>query len=506
MVQLDSLPRKIQVFVAGAGVMGTGIAQFVAQSGHTVYLYDCSEQALQTALETLTKSLHRLAAKKKITNEQATQVLSRIQPTLELADAASAALIIEAVVEKHEIKVELFQKLEEIISSDCILATNTSSLSVTSIGNCLKHPERLVGMHFFNPAPVMKLVEVIRGMHTSPIVAEQAFELARSWQKKAVYVRSTPGFIVNRIARPFYAEALALLQDQVLEPAQLDHLMRMAGFRMGPCELMDLIGHDTNYQVTTSMFEANYFDRRFTPSLVQKSLIDAGFLGRKSGRGFYDYSKPVEYEEPEIVNSNRIPSWGHLYLRGESWVADHFHKVLEQHGVRSTRDRSGQGCQIESEEFNLRLTDGRLASQIGKNIAVFDLPIQKIKQTSIAVAVSNHSSEQLLTDAMDWLRLFGFVPMPLPDTSGLVVARTIAMLINEAADAVQHGVCSEQDADIATRYGLNFPGGPFEWLNRLSVEYVSEFIDNLDRVYRGERYRLSPWLLQRRSFDSKQRH
>jgi 3-hydroxybutyryl-CoA dehydrogenase len=183
----------------------------------------------------------------------------------------------------------VFQELEGLVSEQCVLATNTSSISVTAIANGLKHPQRMVGMHFFNPVPLMKLVEVVSGLQTDANVAQAIFDLAGAWGKTAVYARSTPGFIVNRIARPFYAETLALLQEQAARPEQLDALLRGVGFRMGPCELMDLIGHDTNFSVTQSVFEANFYDRRFTPNLVQRELVDGGLLGRKTGRGFYSY-------------------------------------------------------------------------------------------------------------------------------------------------------------------------------------------------------------------------
>ncbi len=498
-MNLDS--QNAKVFVAGAGQMGMGIAQLVAQSGHSVLLYDVCQARSKSAKEILGKTFEHLVGREKLSSEEANRAFSRIELASDLADASQAGIVIEAIVEDRVEKRALFQSLEEFVSSKCILASNTSSLSITELGSGLNHPNRLVGMHFFNPAPVMKLVEVISGMKTSSAIADQVVDLAKTWGKIPVRANSTPGFIVNRIARPFYAEALALLQERTIEPVGLDRCFRGAGFRMGPCELMDLIGHDTNYQVTTSIFEANYFDRRFTPSLIQKSLIDAGFLGRKSGRGFYDYSKTHDKCEPETVPSepDKVPDWPNLFLRGSNSVADHIDSVLRKFGISFQRENSSIGCELESNGAKLRLTDGRMASQMGKEVAVFDLVFELNQSPTIAYAVSDHSSKYFVSDVENWLRLFGVRPLLVQDSAGLVVARTVAMLINEASDAVLQGVCSESDADIAVRAGLNYPAGPFEWLNLVGIDYVVDFIENLARVYQGERYRVSPFLLRRRS-------
>ena len=277
------------ILVVGAGIMGVGIAQVAAQAGHTVMLFDTREGAAIEAKDKLAKTLDALVTKGKLRAEEAAQTLSRIEMVSALEAAASARLVVEAIVENLTVKRGLFQQLEAIVAPDCVLATNTSSISVTAIANGLQHPQRLVGMHFFNPVPLMKLVEVVSGLQTDAAVAAAIFDLSQLWGKVPVHARSTPGFIVNRIARPYYAETLALLLEQAATPAVLDACLRSAGFRMGPCELMDLIGHDTNLAVTQSVYEANFFDKRFVPSLVQREMVDGGLLGRKSGRGFYAY-------------------------------------------------------------------------------------------------------------------------------------------------------------------------------------------------------------------------
>ena len=237
-----------QVLVIGAGIMGAGIAQVAAQAGHPVQLFDAREGAAAQARTNLGETLQGLVTKGKLESAQAQAVLSRIEPITDLSQAQGARLVVEAIVENLEAKRGLLRQLEALVSDDCILATNTSSISVTALANGLKHPQRLVGMHFFNPVPLMKLVEVVSGLQTDCQVAEAIFALSKTWGKVPVHARSTPGFIVNRIARPYYAETLALLLERAAAPEVLDACLKAAGFRMGPCELMDLIGHDTNFR------------------------------------------------------------------------------------------------------------------------------------------------------------------------------------------------------------------------------------------------------------------
>lgn len=281
------------VLVVGAGIMGAGIAQVAAAAGHRVMLFDTRDGAAASARERLAATLDGLVAKGKLAAGQAQATLARIESIAVLQQAGGARLVVEAIVEDLAAKRTLLRQLETVVDADAVLATNTSSISVTALAAGLAQPRRLVGMHFFNPVPLMKLVEVVSGLHTHPDVAAAIFDLASAWGKVPVHARSTPGFIVNRIARPYYAEALALLHEQVATPQMLDACLRAAGFRMGPCELMDLIGHDTNFAVTNSVYEANFYDKRYMPSLVQRELVDGGLLGRKTGRGFYRYPEGV---------------------------------------------------------------------------------------------------------------------------------------------------------------------------------------------------------------------
>ncbi|MBY0237662.1 MAG: 3-hydroxyacyl-CoA dehydrogenase, partial [Burkholderiaceae bacterium] len=270
--QIATLPaEQAMIGVVGAGVMGAGIAQVAALAGHPVRLLDVRAGAAEAALAQIAKGLDGLVAKGRMEAEARDALLARIQPASATAELAGAALVIEVIVEKLEPKQALLRELDGLLAPGAIIASNTSSISVTALANGMANPARLVGMHFFNPVPQMKLVEVVSGAETAPEVAAVIEALSRRWGKTPVHAKSTPGFIVNRIARPYYAETLALLQEQAGTPAVLDRALRAVGFRMGPCELMDLIGHDTNFLVTQSVFEANFGDKRFVPSLVQKA-------------------------------------------------------------------------------------------------------------------------------------------------------------------------------------------------------------------------------------------
>ena len=490
----SSFPPSLQgapLLVVGAGIMGAGIAQVAAQAGHPVWLHDAREGAAAEAKARLATSLDALVAKGRLSAEAVTQTLACITPVGALAEAAGARLVVEAIVEKLDVKRALFRELEGLVAPDCVLATNTSSISVTAIANGLAHPERLVGMHFFNPVPLMKLVEVVSGLQTAPAVAEAIFALSVAWGKTPVHAKSTPGFIVNRIARPYYAEALMLLQEQALAPEALDAVLRAAGFRMGPCELMDLIGLDTNYAVTKTVFEANFYDRRFTPSLVQRELVEAGQFGRKNGRGFYVYPEGAPALAPCPVAPPAAGST--VVVHGSGTVADALAVAAKGFTVSRVPTSNWVGLQLGS--LQLRQTDGRSAWQIARaeglaQLAVFD-ELPTVAGGAIAFATTGAASA---AHAAGVLQALGWQPVPMQDAPGLVVARTLAMLVNEAADAVQQGVCTPDGADAAMKLGVNYPAGPFEWLQRLGRSRVIGLIEALDACYRGERYRVSPWL------------
>jgi 3-hydroxybutyryl-CoA dehydrogenase len=492
------------ILVVGAGIMGAGIAQVAAQAGHAVLLHDARAGAAADAKGKLAKTLDGLVAKGKLGADAAAATLSRIEPIAALEAAASAGLVVEAIVEQLDAKRALLRQLEDIVGADCVLASNTSSISVSAIANGLRHPGRVVGMHFFNPVPVMKLVEVVSGLQTDPEVAGAVHALASAWGKVPVHARSTPGFIVNRIARPYYAEALALLLERAATPAVVDACLRGAGFRMGPCELIDLIGHDTNFAVTQSVYEANFYDKRFVPSLVQREMVAGGLYGRKSGQGFFRYvdGKAVGAELPAEAAPPR-PAAARVALHGSGPVAERLAAALQRSGVAFERGAAADWTGLAIDGGRLALTDGRSAAAVAfasgvADTALFDFPAPvDAAQPALGWTAAATASPAWQQAAPAWLHALGWAPQRIADAPGLVVARTVAMLVAEAADAVQQGVCTPDEADTAMKLGLNYPAGPFEWLARWDARSVVALIDHLDAHYRGERYRVGGWLRQR---------
>lgn len=300
---------ELIVGVVGAGAMGSGIAQVAASAGHRVVLGDVNPAAVGKARASIAKALAREVEKGRLEAAGVPDLLARIVEAGDLSrdysPFAECGVVIEAVLEDLAVKRRLFGALEAVVRDDCILATNTSSLSVTAIAGGCRRAERVVGIHFFNPATVMPLVEIVPGLATTPAVLEQATSLVRNWKKTTVVASDTPGFIVNRIARPFYSESLRQLDEGIADIATIDWAMRdLGGFRMGPFELMDFIGNDVNFAVTRSVFDAFFHDARYRPSVIQRRLVDAGWLGRKSGRGFYDYGAGAE--QPQALRDEAL--------------------------------------------------------------------------------------------------------------------------------------------------------------------------------------------------------
>ena len=285
--------------VIGAGSMGIGIAQVASTAGCNIFLFDQNKSVSEQSIKKLEKVLVRLIEKGKLNIVEKNSILKNITIVDSLESMKDSDLIIEAIVENSTIKKELFSNMESIVSNDCVLATNTSSISITSLASSLKNPSRFIGIHFFNPAPVMPLVEIIPALQTNNHLVKEVHQLLINWNKKPVVAKDSPGFIVNRIARPFYSEALRIYEEQIADFVTIDFAMKhIGGFKMGPFELMDFIGNDVNYAVTESVFKAFYYDPRYKPSFTQKQYADAGWHGRKSNKGYYDYSDGIELDLP----------------------------------------------------------------------------------------------------------------------------------------------------------------------------------------------------------------
>jgi 3-hydroxybutyryl-CoA dehydrogenase len=415
------------------------------------------------------------------------------------SELAGCAVVIEAIVEDLAAKKALFASLERVVAADSMLASNSSSLSPTAMAAGLDHPDRLVGMHFFNPVSRMELVEVISGLATSPAVAQQAADLARDWGKTVVFAAATPAFIVNRIARPFYAEAWRVHEERAASFEVIDAVLTGAGgFRMGPFELMDLVGHDVNEAVTRSVWAAFGCDPRFSPSLEQQALVAAGWLGRKSGRGCYDYSDGATRIKPETATSGAGPASVTEYGPTSLSV------LLARSGVRVNRgdpdDEMGllDGTVELPGGAVLDRCNGASASSVSfaldRPVIVVDRALDDATATAIAIAPSDGCPTAAVAEAVGLLRAAGLDVYVIADIPGMIVTRTVAMLANLAADAVASGVASAEDVEVAMRLGVNYPRGPIAWGQQWGTRVVLTILDSLENWYRDGHYRAAPAL------------
>ncbi|MFM1881062.1 MAG: hypothetical protein RLZZ344_1296 [Pseudomonadota bacterium] len=502
---MTALTKATKVAVVGTGAMGAGIAQIAAAAGHEVLLFDAREGAAEKAITGIAAQFSRLAEKGKLSADEASAASGRLQAVTDLQGLSDVGLIVEAIVENLEAKQGLFRSLEAIVAPTALFATNTSAISVTAIGAALAQPERLAGLHFFNPAPLMALVEVVSGLATAPSVAETLFDTAKAWGKSPVYTKSTPGFIVNRVARPFYAEAQRVLQEGGADVATIDACCKEGGgFRMGPFELMDLIGHDVNLAVTKTVWAAYYHDPRFLPSLLQQELVAAGFLGRKSGRGFYEHRPDATNPTPDTAPDARaaLDGAGAITVFGQSLAAQ---------ALRERLTAAGRACQLAEAaddriaqlgEAVVYLTDGRTATHRTfasgqSNTFVIDLALDYRSATRLAMAGAEGASAAARLQAVGLLQAAGYAVSVFRDVPGLIVMRTVAMLANEAADAVNQGVCTVAAADTAMRLGVNYPLGPLAWADAIGLPRVRDVLTHLAQAYGEDRYRISPWIHQR---------
>ena len=457
------------VAVIGSGTMGAGIAEVAASHGHQVLIYDISSDAISRAIDGIRQRLASRVTRGKLSADAGSQILARLLPVTDIEALAAADLVIEAASERLEVKKALFAQLAEICPPQTVLTSNTSSISVTAIAADVHHPERVAGLHFFNPAPVMKLVEVVSGLATSPEVADALCELALNWGKQPVRCQSTPGFIVNRVARPFYSEAWRALEEQVAPPEVIDAALREGGgFPMGPLELTDMIGQDVNFAVTCSVFNAFWQDRRYLPSLLQQELALAGRLGKKSGHGVYRW--PAE-TQPEVT----LPP-----------VAT---------GAQSVMTVSDSVTELD--ELLLLETEGETALALSvkhrRPVVVYDL----CASDTVVLAAAATNAPAATDKAVHYFQQQGKKVLHIADYPGLLVWRTVAMLVNEALDALQKGVAGAEDIDTAMRLGVNYPQGPLAWGESLGWRRVLRLLENLQQHYGEERYRPGSLLRQK---------
>ncbi|MCC9158944.1 3-hydroxyacyl-CoA dehydrogenase [Streptomyces parvulus] len=496
---MTALDLSSPVAVVGTGTMGQGIAQVALVAGHPVRLYDAVQGRAAEAADAIGARLDRLVEKGRLSGAERDAARARLAPAGQLADLAGCGLVVEAVVERLDVKQELFRALEDVVGDDCLLATNTSSLSVTAIAGGLASPGRFVGLHFFNPAPLLPLVEVVSGFATDVSSATRAYETARAWGKTPVACADTPGFIVNRIARPFYAEALAVYEDQGADPATIDAVLRESGgFRMGAFELTDLIGQDVNESVTHSVWQAFFQDVRFTPSLAQRRLVESGRLGRKSGQGWYDYREGAERPEPHTAEPAERPAY--VVAEGGLGPAAEVLALIREAGIEVREDGEDNGYDESNgyDEDNgtrlvlpsggqLVLADGQTSVEY-RDVVYFDLAFDYRAATRVALAAARSTSPRTVAEATGLFQALGKKVSVIGDVPGMIVARTVARLVDLAVEAVAQGVATEEDVDTAMRLGVNYPLGPLEWSRRLGGGWACSVLDNLHECAPSGRY------------------
>ncbi|WP_406733813.1 3-hydroxyacyl-CoA dehydrogenase [Streptomyces sp. NBC_01794] len=484
---MDAIDESRTVAVVGAGTMGQGIAQVALVAGHPVRLYDAVPGRAAQAAEAIGARLDRLVEKGRMDAAQRDAARARLHPAADLAELADAALVVEAVLEQLAVKQELFTALEKIVADDCLLATNTSSLSVTAVAGALERPGRFVGLHFFNPAPLLPLVEVVSGHATDEETATRAWATAAAWGKTPVRCADTPGFIVNRVARPFYAEAFAVYEEQGADPATIDAVLRESGgFRMGPFELTDLIGQDVNEAVTRSVWESFFHSPKFLPSLTQRRLVEARRLGRKSGHGWFSYAEGATKPAPHTAEPTDAPE--SVVVEGDLGAAGELIAMISDAGIVVRHEDEDKGTRLLLPSGGqLVLADGQTSAEF-RDVVYFDLALDYRSATRIALSAADSVQEQTLKQATGLFQALGKQVSVIGDVPGMIVARTVAMLGDLALDAVAKGVATAEDIDTAMRLGVNYPLGPVEWNAKLGPDWAWELLGNLHASVPTGRY------------------
>ncbi|NGM85785.1 3-hydroxyacyl-CoA dehydrogenase [Parapusillimonas sp. SGNA-6] len=487
--------------IVGAGAMGRGIAQIAAQAGFDVRLFDLNPKAVEAARNNLAQTWDKLAAKGKITAQAGEQALSRITPCADLNEMRDADLVVEAVVERLDVKTALFGQLEDIVSADCLLVSNTSSLSITAIAQGCKHPGRVAGYHFFNPVPLMKVVEVIDGLRTDPATGDALMELSRKMGHAPVRARDMPGFIVNHAGRGMNIEGLKVAQESVAPFYQIDAIMReQAGFRMGPFELLDLTGLDVSHPVMESIYHQFYDEPRFRPSPITAVRSAGNLLGRKTGEGFYRYvdgQKQVPSEPPVPAKPASLKVWVAPYHSVGHKRAAALLKSLGADVIAA--EAPPQGALIIVTPYGEDTASIVGAHQLdGERTVALDT-FFGLEQGRRRVLMCSAATQPQWRDAAHALLASDGTPVSvIEDSAGFVAQRIVATIVNVASDIAQQSIATPEDIDQAVSLGLGYPkGGPLSMGDALGAAHVCEILRTMQRVTGDMRYRVSPWLQRR---------
>jgi 3-hydroxybutyryl-CoA dehydrogenase len=492
-------PTFKTVAVIGAGAMGRGIAQIATQSGSQVLLYDTNPAAVQQARESIVGQWDKMGSKGKLTPEQVEANKQRLQAASELGALKDCDLVIEAIIERLDIKKSLFDDLEGIVATNAVLVTNTSSLSVTAIANGAKHPERIAGYHFFNPVPLMKVVEVIAGLETAPDVCDRLMAYAKEMGHTGVVASDTPGFIVNHAGRGYGTEALRLLGESVTDVVTIDRVLRdQVGFKMGPFELFDLTGLDVSHFVMESIYKQYYDEARYRPSALAAQRVAGGVFGRKVGKGFYDYPNgqqqvPAEAPAPQVASIPPVWVSTHAARRAELL------QLLKDLGatIETGQSPSPEALTIVA-PLGLDVTTVTVLERLDPARTVGIDMLVEDGATKRRVIATNPATRTDMRDAAHALFAKDGKPVSvIRDSGGFITQRVVANIVNIAADICQQRVCSPQDLETAVTLGLGYPVGPLALGDKLGAANILEVLMNLQLVYGDQRYRPSPWLRRR---------
>jgi 3-hydroxybutyryl-CoA dehydrogenase len=506
-MQQASMTDGIIIGIVGAGAMGRGIAQIAAQAGVRVRLFDVQEGAAGRARESVIAQLSRLQEKGKLSASAVNAAAELLEPVGTLDAFSTCDIVIEAIVEKLDVKRELLRTLENIVGKDCILATNTSSLSVTAIAAATARPERVAGFHFFNPVPLMKVVEVISGVLTEDSVAFRLVDFARRIGHRPVQAKDTPGFIVNHAGRGYLTEALRIVQETVADFAQVDAVLReAAGFRLGPFQLLDLTGLDVSHPVMESIYQQYYQEPRYRPSVITAQRLSAGLLGRKTGRGFYRYDDAAVPEHGQATST--VEAWtGPVWMDGTD---EHAAALLARCGIvpeSRAKPSSTALCVVTPLGEDVTTCAVRQGLDPRRTVGLDTLTdcvgrLTLMSSPAIDVAVA--------AQARALFEKSGQPVTLIDDSPGFIAQRVLATIVNIGCDIVQQGICTPEDLDCAVELGLGYPRGPLAWGDHIGASRVLTILKNLQDTTGDPRYRPSPWLARRAqlglSLRQRQRH